>query len=807
MPKLNGILLCLLVLLPVFSIAQSFKNNFEATQNQATWFNTIIISDSTAFEGNAYNLTPANQEFGFGFQLDSREIQNSHHSIDFGLSAWLRFDQPAEKAFFVLAINRDDQLLLWHAFDLSTNYAAANKWFYFADSLCISADLLQNSSLKTYLWNSSKINIAADQVSYSFKPATIPDYLPEHIVFSEVQGSPKVLAQNHYFELLLFPESGSLLIADHRGRPLTKAWSVYTSLESKDKQIESQTQHWKLKRINKKGNKKQLILVAKNDLSNNKIEISFEWDNPQLEVSMRSRFRKKGQLQRQMLVIGFEDSLSRVFRQNRHIDSVNFQNAYYLDQQGFLTGLNQRAAGIYPATKLSSMQYSHSLNAAFLNFDYAADHPIIHYPLRDDTTDYYVDRSARSVKTHSTIGGSFDFLAGYEPAFLPLMMPVPSGYNAAIVFTEHADWTNIRTQRAVNFGHEDITKADSAVGGFVFYEIPVTKSVFYNNPDGITNAAISDSLFSEPHASLSETPYFEDFLLQLHQKGHEICLHTPEQFTSTRKNMKEALGYMEQHFASPSWIDHGYNNSATNNRENAVCDGLNKRGKISVLKHGNRQGVRYFWNPYFEEVSPFAPWHFDGQLMQPYPGFSDAFPERNFAKIPGTNSWLWRTSGTLEVPHEGLWNYYFSDERLARIINYNNIHITHVYPAWVKEIKGFWHFDESAKIVAETGFNQALARIDSLHKNGLLLPTTIQHLLNYHEQSLKIDYEINPDNSVTITHNGSQPIEGLSFITTTAAVVISGKDFDSRQTENGLIFWFNIQPGEMVTIKSKKAGN
>lgn len=804
MLKLRNILLRLLLLLPVISIAQHFENSFETNQNQSFWFNTTIVYDSSAYHGDAYNLTTSNQEFGFGFQLDSREIHESYNAIDFKLSSWLRFDQHAEKAFYILTINRNDELLLWHAFDIAKDYTADNAWFYFSDSLSLPADLLHNSVLKTYLWNPSKINIAADQVSHSFSPAAIPDYLPENIAFAETAGTPKVLAQNHYFELLFYPKSGSLLLADHRGRALTKTWSFYTALQRKDALLESQSRHWKVRRIKEKGNKKQLVLVTKGALSSNKIVIQFDWDSPQLEIKLLSRSRKKGKLQRQALVMGFEDSLSYVFRKNRHIDSIHFQHAYYLDQQGFLTGKNQRVAGIYPALKLSSMQYSTRLNAAFLNLDYAADHPIIHYPLYDDTSDYFVDRSAQKIKSGTKITGSFNLLAGLEPAFLPRIMPVPSGFNAAIVFTEHADWTNLRTQRAVNFGHEDITNADSSVGGFVFYKIPVTKSVFYNNPDRVTNAAISDSLFVETHASLTDTPGFEDFLLQLHHKGHEICLHTPEQFSTTRKNMKTALKEMKQLFGSPSWIDHGYNNAAINNRENTVGDGLKKRGKFSVLKHGNKQGVRYFWNPYFEEVSPFPPWHFDGQLMQPYPGFSDAFPERDFAKIPGTDAWLWRTSGTLEVPQEGLWNYYFSADRLARIIQFNAIHVAHVYPAWVQETKGYWHFDEDGKIVAETGFNQALARIDSLHKSGQLLPATIQQLLSYHEQVQHIDYQINPDNSITITHNGNQPITGLSFISSAAEVEILNKTFESRQTENGLIFWFNIAPGERLQIKAKK---
>ncbi|MDY0077183.1 MAG: hypothetical protein RBR87_07880 [Bacteroidales bacterium] len=804
MPKRRNILLRLLLLLPVFSIAQNFENSFEAKQNQTFWLNTTIVSDSTAYQGDAYNLTTADQEFGFGFQLDSRKILNSHHSIDFKLSGWLRFDQPTNKAFYILTINLGDKLLLWHAFDLKTNFTTANEWFYFSDSLSIPADLLQNSTLKTYLWNPSKITIAADQVSHSFRPARIPDYLPKNITFRDNEGSPKVLAQNRYFELLLFPKSGSLMLADQRGKLLTKNWSVYTALKHKNELKESQSQQWKLRRIKDNGNKKQVVLVSKNALSRNKIRINFDWKNPQLNIELQSRFRKKGHLERQALVVGFEDSLNRVFRKNRHIDSVHFQKAYYLDQQGFLCGEKQRAAGIYPAAKLSSLQFSQQINAAFLNLDYAADHPIIHYPLQDDTSDFYVDQSRQRLKSCSKIRGSFDFLAGFEPAFLPRLMPVPSGFNAAIVFTEHADWTNIRTQRAVNFGHENIINADSAVGGFVFYDIPVTKSVFYNNPDGVTNAAISDSLFLEKHASLNETPNFEDFLLQLHYKGHEICLHTPEQFSTTRRNMKTALEYMHHQFGSPSWIDHGYNNSAKNNRENTVCDGLRKRGKFSVLKHGDKQGVRYFWNPYFEEVSPFAPWHFDGQLMQPYPGFSDAFPERDFAKIPDTDAWLWRTSGTLEVPQQGLWNYYFNNERLSRIIHFNAIHIAHVYPAWAQETKGYWCFDEDGKIVAETGFNQALDRIDSLHQSGQLLPATVQQLLSYHEQVLQIDYQINPDNSISITHKGSQAITGLSFISLAAEVEVLGKTFEHRQTEHGLIFWFNIAPGEEINIRPKK---
>ncbi|MBU2557493.1 MAG: hypothetical protein KJ578_06920 [Bacteroidetes bacterium] len=805
MPKCCDILLRLLVLLPALSIAQSFENGFEINQNQAFWYNTSIKYDSTAFAGKAFNLAAADQEFGLAFQIPSKQLAHTSNSINLMLEAWLRFDQPAEKAFYVLTINNADELLLWHAFDLTQNFSAANEWFHFADSISIPADLLQNSSLKIYLWNPSKITISTDQIIHVFQEANIPTYIPDSIDFPEIEGIPTVLAQNRFFELLHYPESGALLVADNRGKPITKPWTVFTQMQARRKSVTSLTSQWKIRSSRSKNDKTRLVLVAKNTLSRNKIHIDFEWGNPQLSIEMQSRFRKSGLLDRQALVIAFEDSLNQVFRKNRLIDSVDFQKAYYLDHQGFICGKADRSSGIYPASQLSSLQFDQKQNSAFLNLDFAADHPLIHYPLRSDTTDYFVDQSATQIKARSKIDGTFELLSGFEPPFLPRIMPVSHGFRAAIAFTEHADWTNLRTQRAVNFGHEDITQADSAVGGFVFYDIPVTKSVFYNNPDGITNAVISDSIFTEPHASIVENRAFYEFLNQLYVHGHEICLHSPEQFSSTRQNLKSALQFMEAHFGSPSWIDHGYNNLPMSNRENLVGDGLRKSGALSVLKHGGRHGVRYFWNPYFEEVIPFQKWHFDGQLLQPYSGFSDAFPERNFSAIPGTDAWIWRTNGTLEIPREGLWNYYFNNERLSRLIKFNGIYIGHVYPAWVQEQKGFWHYDETGKIVAETGFNQALARIDSLHKSRELLPATLQQLLRYHEQSLQIVYDFSADGTVRITHMGDQPIAGLSFVTTADAVVVEKKEFESRHSGGELLFWFNLQPGETVSLKALKA--
>jgi hypothetical protein len=122
----------------------------------------------------------------------------------------------------------------------------------------------------------------------------------------------------------------------------------------------------------------------------------------------------------------------------------------------------------------------------------------------------------------------------------------------------------------------------------------------------------------------------------------------------------------------------------------------------------------------------------------------------------------------------------------------------------VQEQKGYWRFDEQHNIIAEDGFNQALARIDSLRNEGLLLPATVGELIQYHSQCRQLDYRPQTDGSIQITHRGSKTIQGLSFITKHKNISITNKTFQSRSSGNELIFWFDLLPGETVTIQPKR---
>ena len=90
-------------------------------------------------------------------------------------------------------------------------------------------------------------------------------------------------------------------------------------------------------------------------------------------------------------------------------------------------------------------------------------------------------------------------------------------------------------------------------------------------PDSITNYDVSNGAFPTLESTILTDTLFSEFLFHIAEKGSDICLHTPEQFTTTPKRLEEALLYMQMNFGSPSWIDHGNNNGPQNNREDLIC--------------------------------------------------------------------------------------------------------------------------------------------------------------------------------------------------------------------------------------------
>lgn len=795
--RLRKIFWLTVLLLTAFSVkGQTFRNDFE---NGYTWYppwaNIRLEADTLAGDtllleqpvANHYCVCPPDQEFGLGFSYAIPDSLNGHN---LHLAFAADYSAPASGEL-AISLKRSGQVLLWQSHDLSSFANDSTGWFRASFTLNLPADQLKGSTLGIFLWNNQQQRILIDNASVTLTPWTMPSYLPD--IPEAKNGNPKDSptewkakqeTENNTlstFHFQLSTPSDSLPLTGPIGM-LTEFILDGDSVTAYQLFHETENGKWK----------------AGNDLLETTLTNTASPSS--LTFQLSTSFLQDGRLLRQAIVVPFLDSALVIYRKNSTVDTLLFQPEYYLDREGFKAGEGSRAVISYHQTGISSTQFDATRRVAFFNLDYWRDHPMIHYPLRDTLEDVFEDVSSRQVTEGQEWTHRLELYVGNDLKDMPRITPIPYGYESGIIFTEHADWTDVRTHRAVLFGNEHITKASRATGGFVFYGIPVTKSVFYNNPDQVTNEEASHGAFPGPHATIKTHKDFEKLLKQLQRIGFDICLHTPEQYTTTLGNLKEALDYMQRHFKSVTWIDHGYNNGPSHNREDLVCDGLDSLSGSHAARQWQSHGIKYLWNAYYEE-NRMESWYFNNSLMQPYPGFGDALPNRQVTSLPGHDFLAWCTPSTLDANADKDWDFYYSEERLQQLVDNHNVHITHIYPAWANPARGFWTYDADSSLVALPGMNRALERIVALRDEHKLLPMTIKTYLDHYGKLLHVNYEIIDSDHIRLQNTGHEDITGLTLLCSAPIRFEDNRYYEFRKSNGAYYIWFDLKADEQVTIR------
>lgn len=760
--------------------AQLYHNDFD---NGYTWYppwsNLVLDADSTQAEGGLVCVCDSTREFGLGLELpvtDTLHGRNLHLRFE----ADYRFPDTIGEGHIAITLLRGGETRFWTSYPLSDFANDSAQWFHVRIEANLPNDYLEGGRFKLFLWNRNHHRVFADHAELELTPWTLPSFLPE-IQHDSITDDSFVLRRD-----------------DTLGTPLTYPIGMLTEYILDGDTVSE------YHLFNTAGNNRWMA-VSEIDTTFASWVTAFREPN----IGLNTVFTQEAKLLRKALVIPFIDSTLTVYRRNLAVDTIGFQPAYYLDREGFQIGEGDRSIVSYHQTFVSSTQLDALHRIAFFNLDYWRDHPMIHYPLSDTLEDVFEDVSYRVVEAGSHWHNWVDLYIGEKVDNLPRIMTIPDGYESGIIFTEHADWSDIRTHRATYFGSENITKASKAIGGYVYYGIPVTKSVFYNNPDQITNNEVSQGAFPGLHATIQTDRTFAKFLKQLDRLGYEICLHTPEQYTSQPTNLAEAMRYMRRHFNTVSWIDHGYNNGPEHNREDLVCDGLTLSANL-----WKENGVQYLWNAYYEE-NRMEKWCFDNNLMQPYPGFGDALPNRQVTTIAGFDQsrfaglaptferefLAWATPSTLDITQEADWDFYYSQERLQRMVDNHDVHITHVYSPWVWPGRTFWHYDADSTIVAQPAMNRALKRIADLRDEHKLLPMTVKTYLGHWSNLQSVDYAIVDSCHICISNFGPNEIKGFTLLCSSPIRFEDNRFYEYRKSGDEYYIWFDLKANDKVNIE------
>ncbi len=788
-------LLSLLILIMASTLAAQAQHYSDDFENGYTWYppwtNIHLVADSNDVDVQHFCLCDNITEYGLGFSYpipDELLGKNLHVAFQ----ADYRFPDTTGTAELVFTIRKGETLLFWESHDLATYSNDSAGWFPVHVEMNLPADHLVGGTFNTYLWNTGKATIHVDNASIDLTPWSMPSYLPDIDVRRDSVTAEDLCLQRPGDSLN--PLTYAIGLAEEYivGEDTITEYHPFSLLDEGRYLAISGIDSTFARLIQLEG--KAVLLTS-------------------------SRCYKDCRLLRQAVVVPFVDSTLTVYRRNMSIDSTLLQPEYYLDREGFQVGKGERSVIAYHNLLVSSTQLDATHHTAYFNLDYWRDHPMIHYPLDDSLEDVHEDVSSRPMHaSQEWWSHPIVLYVGHEVSHLPRISGLPGGYESGIIFTEHADWTDIRTQRATMFGNEHVTKARNATGGFVYYGIPMTKSVFYNNPDQITNKEASHGKFPGLQATVTTHEDFEKLLKQLDKIGFDICLHTPEQYTTTPSNFEEALNYMQKTFKSTTWIDHGYNNGSRHNREDLVCDALDPQADAYAAKLWQANGIRYLWNPYYEE-NRMEEWHFDNNILQPYPGFGDALPNRQVTVIAGYDYYeftyggseidldpsflTWSTPSTLDANSDANWDYYYNEKRLQKIVDQRSVHITHVYPAWTNPARAFWTYDADSTIIALPGMNRALARIAALRDKGQMLPMTVRTYLDYYGMLNHVNYEVIDEEHIQIINGNAKDIKDFTLVCPAPIRFEDNRFHQFKKSGNQYYVWFDLRANERVTITIK----
>ncbi|MBK6398588.1 MAG: hypothetical protein IPF75_10075 [Bacteroidetes bacterium] len=787
--------------LPILAIAGNppvvFKNNLDGVRDSVNWINESTRTFDS--QTNNHFSRVDTQIYAIGYKGSFPEnVLGSNIYVE--VKVKFRNLKLPDAGGLAFSVQRNDSTMIWDSKDLESNNGdwKTNKVPFFLPSNFVDSA----NTLLIYCWTKDKtVTCDFDDVEISigllpYKTTVIPygedDSEKTFLNPVRLQGSKYIVEIDSMAKKIrLLSNSGDTIISSPKVimetyRKTKADWSSADTVLENASSIS----------FNVASELVKVKIGFKSDEADADLELLINNLSGDISIDSKIVFNKNISVKRIALFLQYGIPVRSVINENS--DLIFYKSRDYWIKNGQIVF---ETKGYDLITDKNGQRSSLELigERLIVNLDFARDHPLNYFPLKRKNENFYNDVSEKIYLKGSTLSGQIKLLAIDSDRPLIRLMNNPDGIPASMVWTEHADFSDIRTQRAVMFGSEEIVSADSAISGFVGHGIPVTKSVFYDNPTKETNS-IKDQRFNSPSISVKHSPEFLEMLKQLKKKNFEICLHTPDPYTTNRKLAEEAMSFMKENFASVNWIDHGYDNSPKSNREDINCDGLDSTSKYYMSDLFKKYGVKYNWSSYYEDNGTFANTSFNSFFTNPYSGWNDPYAAREYFRNPKNESLIsWRTTYTLDPPDGSLWNYYFDDARLNDLVQSKGNCILHCYLARVDSTTGFYSY-KNGKIVINPDFDKVLAKLKRYMDENKIWLTTVEKLLDYRLQLENVKMQYLKNNQVVIYNANVDTVKGLSVVTKSANISAGEKNIRLKKVGEETIAIFDLAPKEKLIL-------
>lgn len=493
---------------------------------------------------------------------------------------------------------------------------------------------------------------------------------------------------------------------------------------------------------------------------------------------------------------------------------------YWLGPSGLVElGQGNEKCVLTAISGFSSVEFGGFSNQIWLNLDYANDH--LH--VKDDPEHVFKNMSYERMEGGKVRNARFRILAGV--GLENLLLPVVHRGEAwgTAVWTEHACVSAEGSQRAVFFGSSEISRVEDAHGGFAGHGIPVSKSVFFANPNKSTVDSQSQVFKGETN-SLQGSPGFRDLVDRLYGAGLvEVGLHCIAPESVSMSLAAEAIRDLSDKYRSRFWIDHVWfkkGKTTSGSREGFTLDGGGLPGQTTEMDElWARHGISYFWNPatdycpeYLDELRPLSRC-FGGASSEitqehsrhPFPQTLNILDPES----PGMSRPLGWVTPNSSIPHISWVARFFNDCRAAfdpvrieELMIAGGVSVNHTYPAYAGDCMTWSAKGSEAKI--DPQFDRNLRFMSDRMKEGRLWVPFLSDLLDryFAVQALKHDLDETGCPCLVNGHEGT--ISSLALNAAFPQARIEGIPFKGRQIGSGMYRFVHgkIGPGESIKMET-----
>lgn len=431
------------------------------------------------------------------------------------------------------------------------------------------------------------------------------------------------------------------------------------------------------------------------DIRGNRVTLSYAEDLQDVEVNLIYTFKKESPYLRLQSRITYKNSvyplyeylsfciterIGRIMTRDERFNNIQGEKIYVTDSwtpKVVLLGKGERSVSLIGFDNAQSMEVipdSQDIEVKLV-FDDAVNHPHFYFPFYGDHT-IKVDLS-RTTRTAGDTVTYYTVLSIGREEKIVAKWRQPYGYEAALIFSEHTDGSDIATTNAIAYGTSDTLSDFYGRGGILGNGLTYTKSIWlessfdYNGTDGLDN------------------PAYKPLCDKLYEDGVEIIPHTITNLTDTREDIENGFSYLQQ-YHSRNWIDH----RGASNLEDLAHFGWNILSEYYIVDIMDKYNYKYAW-AYIDlnELKYLPPranvnWNTgeDGNLLIPTKTENHQpilFYNNNIDDNPEDDKriYFWTTVScyTYESPER-----YYTTEKLDKLIDERGIHISHNYFALQK---------------------------------------------------------------------------------------------------------------------------